>query len=182
LPLLVEDVFNSKDDKLTAPFNDDLASLEYHNVTLEELNEYLNTELLMPIGGEFVQAKVLKRKCDVDYKPLGQRNDNPILDTRKYDVQFPDGSIETFAANIIAEKIFSQADPEGWSHSIFKDIINHHCNKKVTANHTYMNKNGKTVPRMTTAGWGLEVQWADGSMDWLLLKDLKDSSPIEAAE
>jgi hypothetical protein len=73
-------------------------------------------------------------------------------------------------------------DPEGWSHTIFKFIINHRFNKKVTANHTYVNKDGKTVPLMTTAGWELEVQWTDGSMDWLLLKDLKDSNPIEAAE
>jgi hypothetical protein len=35
---------------------------------------------------------------------------------------------------------------------------------------------------MTTAGWELEVQWADGSTDWLPLKDLKDFNPIEAAE
>jgi hypothetical protein len=40
----------------------------------------------------------------------------------------------------------------------------------------------ETVPRMTTAGWEMEVQWADGSTDWLPLKDLKDSNPIEAAK
>ena len=55
----------------------------------------------MPTGGEFVQAKVIKRKRDADDNPMGKRNNNPILDTRKYDVQFPDGSIGTFAANII---------------------------------------------------------------------------------
>jgi hypothetical protein len=60
MPLTVEDVFNSDDDELNAPVDDDLASLEYRDVTPEELNKYLNTELLMPIGGEFVQAKVLK--------------------------------------------------------------------------------------------------------------------------
>jgi hypothetical protein len=88
-----------------------------------------------------------------------------------------------FAANIIAKNLYcSQVDPEGRSHTIFMDIINHRCNKKVTANHTYVNKNGETVPHMTTAGRELEVQWVDGSTDWLLLKDLKDSSPIEAAK
>jgi hypothetical protein len=82
------------------------------------------------------------KEHDADDKPLGQHNNNPILDTCKYDVQFPDGSIGTFAANIIAENLFSQVDPEGRSHTIFKDIINQRCNKKVTANHTYVNKNG----------------------------------------
>jgi hypothetical protein len=136
----------------------------------------------MPTGEDLVQAKVIKRKCDADDNLMGKRNTNPILYTRKYDVQFPDGSIGIFAANIIAKNLYSQVDPEKMSHTIFKDIINHRCNKKVTANQTYVNKNGETVPRMTIAGWEMEVQWADGSTDWLPLKDLKDSNPIEAAE
>jgi hypothetical protein len=51
MPLPVEDVLYSDDDELTTPVNDDLASFEYHDVTPEELDEYLNTELLMPTGG-----------------------------------------------------------------------------------------------------------------------------------
>jgi hypothetical protein len=57
------------------------------------------------------------------------------------------------------------------------DIINHRSNKKVTTNHTSVKKNGETVPFMTTAGWEMEVQWADGSTDWLPLKDLKKLKP-----
>jgi hypothetical protein len=113
---------------------------------------------------------------------MGKRNTNPILDTHKYDIQFPDGSIRMFAANIIAENLYSQEDPEGRSHTILMDIIKHRCNKKVTANHTYVNKNGETVHCMTTAGWEMDVLWADGSTDWLPLKDLKDSNLIDAAE
>jgi hypothetical protein len=88
MPLSVEDVLYSDDDELTAPVNDDLASLEYHDVTPEELDKYLNTELLMPTGGEFVQAKVIKSKCDADDNPMGKQNTNPIL------VQYPDVSME----------------------------------------------------------------------------------------
>jgi hypothetical protein len=47
--------------------------------------------------------------------------------------------------------------------------------------HTYINKNGETVPSMTTAGLGHEVQWADSSTDWLPLKDLKDSNQFKTA-
>eukprot|EP00979_Chaetoceros_neogracilis_P016060 scaffold6898_cov247-Chaetoceros_neogracile.AAC.1 len=35
---------------------------------------------------------------------------------------------------------------------------------------------------MTTAGWKLEVEWKDGSVDWVPLKDLKASNPLELAE
>jgi hypothetical protein len=51
MPLPVNDVLYSDDDELSASVNDDLASLEYHDATPEELDEYLNTELLMPTGG-----------------------------------------------------------------------------------------------------------------------------------
>jgi hypothetical protein len=72
MPLPVKDVLYSDDDKLTAPVNDDLASLEYHVATPEELDEYLNTELLMPTGGEFIQAKEIERKLDADDNPMGK--------------------------------------------------------------------------------------------------------------
>ena len=36
--------------------------------------------------------------------------------------------------------------------------------------------------RRTTKGWMFLVQWKDGSPNWILLKDLKGSNPIEAAE
>jgi hypothetical protein len=52
----------------------------------------------------------------------------------KYDIQFPDGSIGTFIANTITEnRGFSQVDPEGRLHTIFMDVLNHRCNKKVDA-------------------------------------------------
>jgi hypothetical protein len=72
MPLPVKDVLYSDDDELTAPFNDDLASLEYHDVTPEELDKYLNTELLMPTGEEFVQVKVIKRKREVYDNTMGK--------------------------------------------------------------------------------------------------------------
>jgi hypothetical protein len=35
---------------------------------------------------------------------------------------------------------------------------------------------------MTTKGWKLLVEWKDGSMDLLPLKDLKESYPVQVAE
>ena len=34
----------------------------------------------------------------------------------------------------------------------------------------------------TTCGRKLLVEWKDGSVDWVLLKDLKQSKPVELAE
>ena len=38
------------------------------------------------------------------------------------------------------------------------------------------------LPKKTTRGWKLLVEWKDGSSDWIVLKDLKDLNPIETAE
>ena len=43
-------------------------------------------------------------------------------------------------------------------------------------------KNGQQRMRRTTKGWMFLVQWKDGSSNWIPLKDLKVSNPIEAAE
>ena len=36
--------------------------------------------------------------------------------------------------------------------------------------------------RETTTGWELLVQWKDGSTNWIVLKDLKASYPVQIAE
>ena len=66
---------------------------------------YLNMELAIPRGGddgpEF--AKVTKQLKDKDGLPIGTANDNPILDTRMYEVEYPDGHKALLATNAIAE-------------------------------------------------------------------------------
>ena len=42
-------------------------------------------------------------------------------------------------------------------------------------------KRGTKRKKMTTVGWELCVQWKDGSSNWITLKDLKNSYPIELA-
>jgi hypothetical protein len=184
LPLPADDLFNTSDDVSALSLDPDLTSLEYHDVTPEELDEYLTAELLLPQGGELVRARVVKRKRDGDGIPVGKRNSNPILDTRQYDVEFPDGSLDTFTANTIAENLYSQVDQEGRPHVIFKAITDHRTDDRVARgdNATFLDKNGVYRPRLTTLGWELLVEWADGTSSWLPLKDLKDSNPLETAE
>ena len=41
---------------------------------------------------------------------------------------------------------------------------------------------GKRVPRKTTKGWHLCVQWRDGTTTWERLADLKESNPVDVAK
>jgi hypothetical protein len=46
----------------------------------------------------------------------------------------------------------------------------------------YVNKNGSKKPKTTTRGWELLIVWKDGSSSWVILKDLKESFPVQLTE
>ena len=102
-----------------------------------------------------------------------------------YDVEFPDGIIKEYSANIIVDNMLSQVDSDGFTVTVMEGIIDH----KVDAN-TAVQKGDKYITthsgqkklRKTTTGWKLLVKWKDGSESCIHLKDLKESHPIEVAE
>ena len=86
----------------------------------------LTAEVFLPNMGDVAKAKVVGRKRDADGNPIGKRQNNPaILDTREYEVVFPDGATDVFTANIIVENLYSQVDEEGNSYAIMSEIIDH---------------------------------------------------------
>jgi hypothetical protein len=91
---------------------------------------YLNNEIALPRGagdGEDVHyGRVMKRLRDAEGRPIGMANENPMLDTREYKVEFMDGQSEAIAANLIAQHLYSQIDEEGNRHSmLLDDIVDH---------------------------------------------------------
>ncbi len=64
-------------------------------------DNYLSAELILPKGGVMVKGRVTARKRDRDSNPVGRANDNPILDTRSYIVDFDDGDQTELTANMI---------------------------------------------------------------------------------
>ena len=75
--------------------NTDTADPEYGDaeVTPETGDNYLSAELMLPKGGVLVKGCVKARKRNRDGNPIGRANDNPILDTRSYIVNFDDGEV-----------------------------------------------------------------------------------------
>ena len=89
----------------------------------EEYDEYPTTEVLLPQGGENKKAIVKKCRRDPDGLPMGVRNNNPLIDSREYEVEFPVGATDTFTANLIAKNMMPQVDAEGHSYSILSAIV-----------------------------------------------------------
>ena len=52
-----------------------------------------------------VAAKVLGQSTNADGVPIGVYDSNPIMNTRIYGVTFPDGAIQQYSANVIAESL-----------------------------------------------------------------------------
>ena len=85
----------------------------------------MNAEVLPPQGEDNRLAKVIKRSVNSDGKVIGNYNELPVLNTMLYDVQFPDGSIKPYSANLIAKNILMQADSDGIHHKLLEGILDH---------------------------------------------------------
>jgi hypothetical protein len=118
--------------------------------------------------------------------PMETQLEMPILTlclTLVYDVEFSDGDIKEYAANIIAESIYSQVDDEGRHQLLLDAGVDHEKDDTaISADDGYIVTNGNRRRKLTTKGWRLCVKWKDGSTSWEALKDLKESNPVEVAE
>jgi hypothetical protein len=117
------------------------------------------------MGGQMERARVIGRTRNEDGKPIGKRDPNPILDTREYEVEFPDGSTEIYAVNLIAENLYAQVNSEGHEELFMSEIIRHKSDgSAVNADDgSTESVNGALRPRIMTKGWKLEVLWKDGT-------------------
>ena len=116
-----------KDDENDLPYGTELLDLEISEMDenyIEATDEYINAQVVIPNKeGVPVLAKIKKRKRDADGQLVGERNSNPILDSRIYELEFPDGGTAEYAVNVIAENLFNQADKEGWDTGLLSEIV-----------------------------------------------------------
>ena len=95
----------------------------YREVPTPEGNSnYLNALVMLPRGNSYARVKVIGRKRDADGNAVGRYNDNPILDTREYSVEFDDGEISELTANLISESIYAACDDSGNDYLIIDSI------------------------------------------------------------
>jgi hypothetical protein len=117
----VQDLYsdNSQDNN-GVPDQDNLPDNHY--------DQYVNAEVLLPKGDSMVRGKVKRRKLDNLGIPTGRRHDNPIVDTRTYYVEFPDGAEMEYTANMIAESMWAQCNIDGNQWLLMEAIIDHRAN------------------------------------------------------
>ena len=144
---------------------------------------YPTAQVRLPLEDHYTIGNVKRRKRDKDGNLLGTANTNPILDTRVYEVEFPDGQVLEYAANVIAENLYAQVDQEGRHQLILDGIVGHRKDSSAVAlDDQIIVVNGKNCKRKSTVGWDLCIQWKDGSTSWEKLSGLKEAYPVETAE
>jgi hypothetical protein len=88
-------------------------------------DNYITAEIMLPRGGTMGKGHVSARKRDQHGNPVGLANSNPILDTSPYIIDFDDGDQTKLTANLIAESLLSQCDPDRNQYILLDEIVDH---------------------------------------------------------
>jgi hypothetical protein len=146
-------------------------------------DQYVVAHVRVPIGDDIRSGKVVRRKRDLDGNVRGRANANSMLDTRTYEIEFPDGRSDEYTANVIAENMYAQYDIEGIQYNRMEGIIDHKTDGHAIEPADMYIKHGsyKKVSK-TTECWHLCVEWKYGTTSWERLADLKEINPVEVSE
>jgi hypothetical protein len=100
------------------------------------------------------RGRVIKCSRGLDGTPIGPAHSNPLFDTRKYEIEFTDRTIEKYNANIIAENMFAHVDDEGHQFLIMEEIVDHLRDNSAVpiSDGVIRSANGETKPKKTTRG------------------------------
>jgi hypothetical protein len=94
-------------------------------------------------------------------EPIGHAHSNPLFDTREYEVKFLDGTLERYATNFIADKMYAQVDNEGNMFQLLLVILDH-------------KKDGTAVNivdgMITSVNGMLGLEFVDGQLNYIFLE------------
>ncbi|MHA7927758.1 MAG: hypothetical protein ACX936_21375, partial [Marinobacter sp.] len=158
---------------------------EQDDITETDFDGYIGATIdLTDDTGKTQRGIVRRRARNHSGEITGRANRNPLLDTRQYEIELDDGRVERYYANQIAENLYSQVDSEGRTRLMFSEIVGHRKDgTAVSKEEGYeYSRSGNKVAKKTTRGWKILVEWKNGLTDWIPLKDVKASNPIELAE
>jgi len=81
--------------------------MEADDIPPQLYDRLLTAEVCLNVGEKMSTGKVIGYKRDASGNLIGKTNPNPLLNTRMYQVQFSDGTVQDYAANHIAEAIYT---------------------------------------------------------------------------
>ncbi|GAX21971.1 hypothetical protein FisN_16Hh038 [Fistulifera solaris] len=116
-------------DETPREFSNVEEAVDANGVLLDVAPAYdriINAEVqLQKDGGEMETARVVGRTIGDDGQTIGTYSDNPAMNTVVYDVEFGDGVIREYSANLIAQNMIAQCDDDGFSKSLMEGIVDY---------------------------------------------------------
>jgi hypothetical protein len=118
------DLFDDDNDDVVLPVNPKLAAQEADvHPKPDVFDQCLTANILTENWGVVERGTVVQRARDQHGELIGIAHNNPLLDTREYEVEYPDGSLDVLTANQIAESLYSRIDAEGHNQLLMQEII-----------------------------------------------------------
>ena len=93
---------------------------------------------------------------------VGSYDENSFRNSIIYDVEFNDGTVKEYSANVIAENILTQVASDGFSTTMINGIIYHRKDEATSISKSDMyifTRCWKSKIIKTTCGWSLLIQW-----------------------
>jgi hypothetical protein len=161
------------------PYTDDIK--EEHDV--DTYDQYVGAHVRVPIGDEIRSGKVVRRKRELDDTVRRRANAKSMLDTRTYEIEFPDGRSDEYTANVITDNMYAQCDIEGRQYNLMEGIIDRKTDRHaIEPAGMYIKHDSNKKVSKTAKCWHLCVEWKDVTTSWERLVDIKESNPVEVAE
>jgi hypothetical protein len=105
-------------------------------------DQYVGDQVRVTIGDEIRSVKVMQHKLSLERTVKGLSNANAMLDTRTYEVEFPDGRSDEYTANVIAEDLYAQCDEDGNQINLMDCIVDHKIDGHAVDRADMYNKHG----------------------------------------
>ena len=141
--------------------NIDTDHSRYNEELSKEIKDNLiGTSVLLPTGRIILEGVIRSRKSTVDGKQLqGKENKNHILDTRTYNVEFPDDGTAKYSTKSIIESLFDNSNENGERMVLISGIIIHrNIDDAIPSNQSNTEVNGNTKRVITTKGLDIQVE------------------------
>jgi len=151
---------------------------------MEQLDEFIGTQIPLETKTGPALIKVISRKRSSDGTLIGQKNQEPQLDSRLYNVKFPDGHFEQYSANVLHESLTSKLDDQGYDIGHIKELCGYRFSSKmIPKNKSFITSfNGNKTPIVTTKGCEIQVRWNDDQTTWVPMNIVKNCEPLLLAE
>lgn len=129
LPLDADNKSSAKDKTIDRIVPKDFSNSDLTAYLVESPADHvIDTKVLFPNlreGSDSELCFVQNLSRDFDGQTIGAYHSNPRMNTQVYDVEFPDGSLQKYATNSIAENIYNNCDSEWNRWNEVVEIVGH---------------------------------------------------------